>query len=90
MFLFFSLRLHQKLLILIQDKKPKKHILRADSEDDNPLDPIVALEWDILSNDYLLVASNFGGLRLLDTENECTILTYQLPSKAIGIRTLSW
>jgi hypothetical protein len=75
---------------MLEDKKPKKHILKGDEDSDEPLDPILALEWDVLSNDYLLVASKENGLRLLDTENNTTIVRYQLPSKAVYIRALSW
>lgn len=78
-------------IIYLNNKKPKKHILRDENiEDNDELDPILALEWDVLSNDYILVASKLSGLRLLDSEKDLCISTFQLPSKAIHIRTLAW
>lgn len=80
------------------DKKSKKHVLKVNLDDVDKeskeaatkADTILALEWDILSSDYLLVARELSGLRLVDVENETTICHYKLPSRALCIKTLSW
>ena len=53
-------------------------------------DGVVALEWDPLSTEYLLVANNHSGIRLLDTDSLSTITNFQMPSAAATVHTLSW
>ena len=82
-----------RLFESFSDKKTKKYILREedeDGDDKNRVENNFGLEWDLLSDDYLLVASEISGLRLVDVEKECTVCKYYLPSRAIHVRTLSW
>ncbi|CAH1267956.1 WDR17 [Branchiostoma lanceolatum] len=72
-------------------QKPQKHVLRPETVDETEEDdPVVALEWDPLSTEYLLVANSHFGVRLLDTEGLTVINTYTLPSAAVSVHTLAW
>ncbi|XP_072040937.1 WD repeat-containing protein 17-like [Amphiura filiformis] len=68
-----------------------KHTLKPDvGEGSDEEDPVVALEWDPLSVDYLLVANQSYGVRMIDSDSRNTITTFVLPSTAASIRTLAW
>eukprot|EP00058_Branchiostoma_floridae_P026109 XP_002611599.1 hypothetical protein BRAFLDRAFT_56820 [Branchiostoma floridae] len=72
-------------------QKPQKHVLRPETVDETEEDdPVVAVEWDPLSTEYLLVANSHFGVRLLDTEGLTVINTYTLPSAAVSVHTLAW
>ena len=53
-------------------------------------DPVVSLEWDPLSLEYLLLANQYSGVRLVDTESLQTIMQFQLPSVAAQVQCLAW
>ena len=53
-------------------------------------DGVVAMEWDPLSTEYLLLANNNSGIRLVDIETLSTITKFQMPSAAATVHTLSW
>ncbi|XP_033115625.1 WD repeat-containing protein 17-like [Anneissia japonica] len=73
------------------DRRPNKHVLRPEnvdgSEDD---DPVMDLEWDPLSLDYLLVVHVQCGVRLVDCESLNVITVFQLPNSATAVQTLAW
>ena len=73
-------------------QKAKRHVLSPGDEESEPdeQDGVVALEWDPLSTEYLLVANNHSGIRLLDTDSLSTITSFQMPSAAATVHTLSW
>uniref|UniRef100_H2Z7K9 Gem-associated protein 5 TPR domain-containing protein n=1 Tax=Ciona savignyi TaxID=51511 RepID=H2Z7K9_CIOSA len=66
-----------------------KHALKASDEpiEDNA---VVALAWDPLSHDYLLVSRKQTGTQLVDVKSCCVITTFSLPSKMVSTTTISW
>lgn len=58
--------------------------------DDAIDEPVTALEWDPLSNDYLLVCNKQFGVRLIDTASISVIMTFQLPSAAAEVQSMDW
>ncbi|KAJ8335867.1 hypothetical protein SKAU_G00392090 [Synaphobranchus kaupii] len=71
--------------------KNQKHILRPESlEGTDEEDPVTALEWDPLSNDYLLVANLHNGIRLVDSDSLQCITTFSFPSSAASVQCLAW
>nr|XP_054754623.1 WD repeat-containing protein 17-like [Lytechinus pictus] len=71
-------------------KKCSKHVLQPESEDEEEDDPVVALEWDPLSEDYLLVINEQGEMRMIDSVSLNVIVTFVLPSTATSVRTMAW
>ena len=73
-------------------QKGKRHVLSPADEESEPdeQDSVVALEWDPLSTEYLLLANNHSGIRLVDTDGLSTITKFQMPSAAATVHTLSW
>eukprot|EP00057_Strongylocentrotus_purpuratus_P025354 XP_011679828.1 PREDICTED: WD repeat-containing protein 17 [Strongylocentrotus purpuratus] len=71
-------------------KKCSKHVLQPESEDEDEDDPVVALEWDPLSDDYLLVINEQGDMRMIDSVSINVIMTFILPSTASSVRTMAW
>ena len=72
-------------------QKSHRHILRPEElVDTNEEDPIVALEWDPLSTDYLILVNANNGIRLIDSESLSVITAFQLPSAATTVHTLAW
>ena len=68
-----------------------KHVLKPETEDsDDEDDPVVTLQWDPLSIDYLLVANANTGVRLIDSVSLNLIMAFQLPSAAAKVHTISW
>ena len=68
-----------------------KHVLKPETEDsDDEDDPVVTLQWDPLSVDYLLVANANSGVRLIDSVSLNLIMAFQLPSAAAKVHTISW
>ncbi|XP_052537528.1 WD repeat-containing protein 17 isoform X1 [Tympanuchus pallidicinctus] len=69
----------------------QKHVLRpeplqgADEED-----PVTALEWDPLSNNYLLVANLHNGIQLVDSESAFCLVKFNVPNVAVSVRCLAW
>lgn len=51
---------------------------------------MVALTWDPLSVDYLLVSNAQTGVRLIDSVSASVIMRFQLPSAASRVKTLAW
>ncbi|XP_059144021.1 WD repeat-containing protein 17-like [Physella acuta] len=71
--------------------KAIKHIFKPEiSEEEVAADPIIALEWDPLSNDYLLLCNLVHGVRLVDVPNQQQIMLFHLPSTASQVQTFSW
>nr|XP_026693266.1 LOW QUALITY PROTEIN: WD repeat-containing protein 17 [Ciona intestinalis] len=66
-----------------------KHALKA-SEEPIQDNAVVALAWDPLSLDYLLVARKQSGTQLVDAKSCCLITTFTLPSKMVSTTTMSW
>ena len=72
-------------------QKNMKHVLQpefVDGSDEG--DPVVSLEWDPLSLEYLLLANQYSGVRLVDTNSLQTVMQFQLPSVAARVQCLSW
>ncbi|XP_077983757.1 WD repeat-containing protein 17-like [Glandiceps talaboti] len=79
------------LSIFTPGQKGYKHILRPEHlEGSDEEDPVADLQWDPLSNDYLLVANQHFGVRLIDTDSLTVIITFMLPSAAASVHTVSW
>ncbi|KAH9519882.1 WD repeat-containing protein 17 [Bulinus truncatus] len=72
--------------------KGQKHLFKPeyDNDDDQISDPVVTLEWDPLSNDYLLICNKLRGVRLVDVPNQRLIMLFQLPSAASQVQTMAW
>ena len=72
-------------------QKTRKHELHLDEEmsssDDNP---VQNMEWDPLSQDYILVTYLQGRMKLIDSNTLTVITQYSLPSAAARVKTLSW
>ncbi|XP_053398741.1 WD repeat-containing protein 17-like [Mercenaria mercenaria] len=79
-FCYLGLKCHRNVL------KPELD----EDDDDNMNDSVVALEWDLLSVDYILVCNSQTGIRLVDSTSLSMIMTFQLPSAATSVKTLSW
>ncbi|CAG5133469.1 unnamed protein product, partial [Candidula unifasciata] len=73
-------------------EKVQKHVFKPDpaTDNDNLSDPVVVLEWDPLSTDYLLICNRLEGIQLVDVPNLKTIMLFQLPSAASNVQTLTW
>ncbi|XP_052276761.1 WD repeat-containing protein 17-like isoform X3 [Dreissena polymorpha] len=71
----------------LQELKPETN---DDDEDDQQEDSVVSLAWDPLSVDYLLVAHNLSGVRLVDSSSLSIIMRFQLPSVSTRVKTLDW
>ena len=69
-----------------------KHTLKPEFEDsdDEMDDPVITLQWDPLSVDYLLVANASSGVRLVDSVSLSVIMSFQPPSAAAKVCTVSW
>uniref|UniRef100_A0A2K6S6R8 WD repeat domain 17 n=1 Tax=Saimiri boliviensis boliviensis TaxID=39432 RepID=A0A2K6S6R8_SAIBB len=79
------------LSIFQPGNKNQKHVLRPESlEGTDEEDPVMALEWDPLSTDYLLVVNLHYGIRLVDSESLSCITTFHLPSAAASVQCLAW
>ena len=80
--------------VLTPGEKAQKHVCKpepADGEGSDEENFVQALQWDPLSNDYLLVANaKFGGMRLIDTTSASVITNFKLPSAAAKIKSFSW
>uniref|UniRef100_A0A3B5BCH7 WD repeat domain 17 n=1 Tax=Stegastes partitus TaxID=144197 RepID=A0A3B5BCH7_9TELE len=71
--------------------KSQKHVLRPESlEGTDEEDPVSALEWDLLSTDYLLVSNLHNGIRLVDSEALACITSFCFPSAAASVQCLAW
>lgn len=73
--------------------KCHRHVLQPESDDEDDDyydDSVVALEWDLLSVDYILVCNSHSGIRLIDSSSLSTIMTFQLPSAASTVKSASW
>ena len=72
-------------------KKGQKNILRPESlEGTEEEDPVASLEWDPLSDTYILVANNHCGIRLIDSEGLSVITKFVLPSAAVMSHNVAW
>lgn len=70
--------------------KAARHILAPELDEDDEMDPVMALAWDPLSTEYLLVANKHSGVRLVDVTTRSVITTFLPPSTAAQVQTLSW
>ncbi|KAL4230509.1 Anaphase-promoting complex subunit 4 WD40 domain [Mactra antiquata] len=73
--------------------KTIRHVLKPvydDDDDDDIKDPVVAVEWDPLSVDYILICNLQSGIRLVDSTSQTCITSFYLPSSATQVKTLSW
>ena len=80
----------EKSCAVLAGSKGVKHILAPELDDDEDVDPITALAWDPLSTEYLLVANRHSGVRLVDITSRTVITTFEPPSTAAQVQTLSW
>uniref|UniRef100_A0A8C8HE32 Gem-associated protein 5 TPR domain-containing protein n=1 Tax=Oncorhynchus tshawytscha TaxID=74940 RepID=A0A8C8HE32_ONCTS len=79
------------LSIFQPGSKNQKHVLRPESlEGTDEEDPVTALEWDPLSTDYLLVANQHNGIRMVDSEGLTCVTTFSFPSSAASVQCLAW
>uniref|UniRef100_A0A8C4F975 WD repeat domain 17 n=1 Tax=Dicentrarchus labrax TaxID=13489 RepID=A0A8C4F975_DICLA len=79
------------LSIFQPGSKSQKHVLRPESlEGTDEEDPVSALEWDLLSTDYLLVSNLHNGIRLVDSEALACITSFCFPSSAASVQCLAW
>uniref|UniRef100_A0A1A7XK62 WD repeat domain 17 n=1 Tax=Iconisemion striatum TaxID=60296 RepID=A0A1A7XK62_9TELE len=79
------------LSIFQPGSKSQKHVLRPESlEGTDEEDPVSALEWDLLSTDYLLVSNLHNGIRLVDSEALACITSFCFPSAAASVQCLAW
>ena len=62
----------------------------AEAKEASENDPILALEWDPLSSDYLLVLRHDTGVCLVDTDAVSVIQQFSLPSAAAQLHALQW
>ena len=53
-------------------------------------DCVTDLQWDPLSTDFVLVATESGTLRLIDTERQIIVMGYKLPKGETNIRKFCW
>lgn len=70
--------------------KPQKHVIKADVRYKDSDDVVTGMEWDRLSDDYLLVANSSSGVRLLDMTSISVVMTFVLPSAASTVGCLAW
>ncbi|KAK7486957.1 hypothetical protein BaRGS_00021773 [Batillaria attramentaria] len=70
--------------------KCARQILSPEQDDSVETDPVTALAWDPLSTDYLLMANQHAGIRLVDATARSVITTFVPPSTAAHVQTLSW
>uniref|UniRef100_A0A3P8W9Z8 WD repeat domain 17 n=1 Tax=Cynoglossus semilaevis TaxID=244447 RepID=A0A3P8W9Z8_CYNSE len=79
------------LSIFQPGSRSQKHVLRPESlEGTDEEDPVSALEWDLLSTDYLLVSNLHNGIRLVDSEALTCITSFCFPSAAASVQCLAW
>ena len=83
------------LSILTKATSFEKHILPPDhsatmSKSELPDDPCLGLEWDPRSVEYLLIANQFSGIRLLDPINKVVITRFKMPTSVIETQAISW
>ncbi len=53
-------------------------------------DNVLSLEWDPLSSDYVLVSSQRGGIRLIDTSSQTVITQFKLPKSGMRVSKVCW
>ena len=96
LFLVWSVRCCQVVIYALPSSlwtlgsKGVKHILAPELDDDDETDPIMALAWDPLSTEYLLIANRYSGVRLVDITTRSVITSFLPPSTAAQVQTLSW
>ncbi|CDQ84443.1 unnamed protein product [Oncorhynchus mykiss] len=84
-------QLMQQVSSPVLGSKNQKHVLRPESlEGTDEEDPVTALEWDPLSTDYLLVANQHNGIRMVDSEGLTCVTTFSFPSSAASVQCLAW
>lgn len=77
--------------ILWTNNKVDRHNLKPDYVESLPEDdPVISIQWDSLSSDYLLVTNLNHGIRLIDTENMFVIMKFQSPSAASRVNSVVW
>ncbi|GFS08157.1 WD repeat-containing protein 17, partial [Elysia marginata] len=84
-------------LSAISGNKAHKHVFKPDAalsasagDSDDTEDPVVTLEWDPLSSDYLLLCNRIAGVRLVDVPGQSVIMFFTLPSAASRVQTMGW
>ena len=78
------------LSFFYQSKKSQKNCLMPENTQENTENIVIAVEWDILSDDYLLVANAMTGARLIDSRSLTAVMQFRLPSTSSHIHTLAW
>ncbi|XP_047126670.1 WD repeat-containing protein 17 isoform X1 [Hydra vulgaris] len=78
------------LSFLCSGKKSAKHVLpTVNFETSYESDPVIDMDWDPLSTEYILVSTKQSGIRLIDSDSHTIIMKYKLPS-SITIRKFCW
>lgn len=62
----------------------------TEGKDASEKDPVLALEWDPLSTEYLLVLRHDSGVSLIDADAVSVIQQFSLPSAAAQLHALQW
>ena len=60
------------------------------TEEASDVDPVLALEWDPLSTEYLLVLRRDSGVCLIDSDAVSVIQQFSLPSAAARLHAMRW
>ena len=51
---------------------------------------MIDLEWDHLSDDYLLIANLRCGVRMVDSESRMCFMKFEMPNAIAAVKTLAW
>ncbi|XP_022109388.1 WD repeat-containing protein 17-like [Acanthaster planci] len=79
------------LSFLYAGGKIYRHVVKLESTNSSEEDdPVIDLEWDPLSDDYLLVANRHLGVRLIDGTSRVAFMKFELPSAMATVKTLAW
>jgi WD repeat-containing protein 17 len=77
---------------LVLDHKTHKHILRPEDNIGMPKthDHVRSLEWDPLSEEYLLVATAQCTISLVDAISASILMCFEQPNATAEVQTLAW
>ncbi|EDV25063.1 uncharacterized protein TRIADDRAFT_25870 [Trichoplax adhaerens] len=78
------------LSFFYQSRKCQKNCLMPESTQESAENMVISVEWDVLSDDYLLVANAITGARLIDSRSLTVLMQFKLPSSSAHIHTLAW
>lgn len=80
--------------VFFSGQKPLRSVLQPLESDSASPDPVICLEWDPLSREYLLAAWKQQGVALVDTEGDggqpSVLMSFHLPSVACEVQCLAW